>query len=571
VRLWDAASGKETRLIKEPERVFCLALSPDGKTVAVGGGEGLITIQDLETGKELVRWKADREGVSGLAFAPNGKTLASASGNAIRLWEPATGKRLNSTTESQDMVYQLAFSSDGQRLAAVTGGYSYQSLCLWDCATHKQLWRIADIGGRPASVAFAPDGKTLATSQTAPAAVRLWEAATGAPVGRGDAKGSGFGGVAFSPDGSRLISRSDGDLIFWDPKTIRELRRIKMGNRAIGQIAFTPDGETIVCGGQREAVSLWDAATGAKLQDFGLPIQYPDFFAVSWDGRTVAARGGNDAPDASDISVRLWETATGKERCRLRGVRLPYAAAFAPDGRTVATAGADGEVFIWEAATGKELRRLAGHLGGVVALAYSPDGKVLVSGGMDATVLFWDAEALQPARPRPGTDLTAARMNELWETLASEDAAAPYQAMAELADHPAQAAAFFKQQFRAGAKMDGKQIAKRIADLNDDEFATREKAMEELRILGRQAQPDLKEALRGDPPLELARRVRFLLEKLEDKTVPPKELRWSRAVETLERTDAPEARAFLQALADDGSDPSLAREARAYLARLPAP
>jgi len=92
-----------------------------------------------------------------------------------------------------------------------------------------------------------------------------------------------------------------------------------------------------------------------------------------------------------------------------------------------------------------------------------------------------------------------------------------------------------------------------------------------LRILGRQAQPALKEALRGEPPPELAYRARHLLEKLKDRTAAPNELRWSRAVEALERSDAPEAREFLQALADDASDLSLAREARAYLARLPAP
>lgn len=576
VCLWDSASGKQTRRLADaPERVYSLALSPNGKTIAVGGVEGTLTIQDLKTGKELEQWKADRDGVAGLAFAPDGKTLASVSGHAIRLWDPATGKRLNPTTESEDGVYRLALSADGRRLAAVTGGGSYESIRLWDAGARREAWHVADLEGRGLSLAFAPDGMTLATAQLVPNAVRIWDAATGAPVCRGEATGDRLSGTAFSPDGSRLVTGWDGNLIFWDPKTLREVRRIKTDKRSTDQIAYMPGGDTIVCGGQQEVVSLWDAATGAKLRDFGRPIAWPAFFAVSRDGKTVAARGGDDAPGAPDLSVLLWEAATGGERCRLRRTSLPFAAAFAPDGRTIATAGADGDVILWEEATGTVRRRLAGHLGGVLALAYSPDGKVLVSGGMDTTVLFWDAAALQPARPRPEADLTAARMNELWESLISEDGAAAYRAMAELADHPAQTAGLFKQRFHAGAKVDGKQMAKWIAELDDDDFDTREKATRGLRILGRQAQPSLKDALRGQPPPELAWRARQLLERLADKAasarLSPERLRWSRAVETLERIDTREARGFLQSLADDGGDPSLAWEARASLARLPPP
>jgi hypothetical protein len=113
-----------------------------------------------------------------------------------------------------------------------------------------------------------------------------------------------------------------------------------------------------------------------------------------------------------------------------------------------------------------------------------------------------------------------------------------------------------------------------IADLDADDFTVREKASEELAGLGRLAEPALKEALRGQPSPEVARRVRQLLKGLEGKGTPPEKVRTLRALEALERMGTPLAREVLRTLAGDGADPSLAQEAKASLQRLtrrPAP
>jgi hypothetical protein len=122
----------------------------------------------------------------------------------------------------------------------------------------------------------------------------------------------------------------------------------------------------------------------------------------------------------------------------------------------------------------------------------------------------------------------------------------------------------------APSPADRKQVARLLADLDSEEFAVRQKAMEALQQLGERAETALREALEGKPTLELRKRIEELLEGVRIGATAPERLRDLRAVEVLEHIGTAEARAVLRTLAEGAAEARLTREAKASLQRLAA-
>jgi hypothetical protein len=248
------------------------------------------------------------------------------------------------------------------------------------------------------------------------------------------------------------------------------------------------------------------------------------------------------------------------------------ALALSPDHRTAASVHAvfrgDLGVYLWEVATGKERRRFTGHRDVIPTLIFSPDGRHLVSTSADTTALVWDITGPSPNGSLPAAPLARAETETLWADLGGDDAARAFQAVCALIHRPAQAIALLSERLTPAAVADPAEVRRLLAELGNDRFAVREKAAHRLAQLGTQAEAALRQALEEGPPLEVRRRMKELLEKLDEPVSGPGRLRELRGVEVLEYIRSPEARQVLNRLANGAPAAHLTREARAALERM---
>jgi hypothetical protein len=267
----------------------------------------------------------------------------------------------------------------------------------------------------------------------------------------------------------------------------------------------------------------------------------------------------------------ITELATGQE---VRRIELPEGVetvAFSADSKTLACGGAwDGTVHLREVATGKERSRLLGHKGRIDWLTFSGDGQTLATGSDDTTVLIWDLSGKLGVKGRWGALLSQTDLDACWADLAGDDAARAYQSLRRLAASPTSTIPYLRTRLQPVAPVDDQRLARLIAELDNEQFAVREKAREELETLGGLAAAACRKALEGPSSAEVRRRLKALLDKqaraLWD--LSPDRLSQLRALEVLERTATAEARQLLGRLAKGAHGAWLTERARESLERL---
>jgi WD40 repeat protein len=329
----DAASGRElarTEPLAPPERKINYGplhpplFSPDGRALLVNPFTEVLILFDTASGRRV--WTIERmtKRSFGLAFSPDGRTVAIADGDG-HLVEAATGReRLQlagfphqGLDETYHTIHDLRFSPDGKKVVTLNSSPGLWmasdgniDACLWDARDGRRLAVLKEpnASGLVYGAVFSPDGRRLAIASSDHTA-RIWDLATGRVrvVLRGH--GGSVHSVAFAADGRHIVTASDdGTARIWDAGRGRELARLEGHEGPVRSAAFSPDGAVILTSGDDRTVRLWDGGDGRPLCTLVRHDQGIGSAGFSPDGRTVFISFWGEPAASGSLSflTRTW-------------------------------------------------------------------------------------------------------------------------------------------------------------------------------------------------------------------------------------------------------------------------
>jgi len=445
VTLWNRSESELKNLLTLEQPPFLqwdsLAFSPDGHTLAIGGGQyhnpGEVVLWDKETRRIRATLKGHTNQIRDIAFSPDGKTIATVNyDRTVRLWDAYSAQELAVAKDHQATLFCVTFSPDGRYI--VTAGSD--SMIIIRDHNLAELYPLKGHMDNVKCITFSPNGKTLASSSN-DGTVKLWDMEAFEESAGRLWHDAGVYDLAFSPNGKRLVTGSmSGRVRLWDSGTEQQIGELKGHASPVWSVDVSHDGQMVVTGSADRTVRLWDMQSRRLINtlpaftdevfsvafspdDEILAIACRDRSVILWDRiqqkKEVLTEPKGDleyldlnpasaiafSPDGTLLSTghhytwddqpTLWDVVGKKPSIKLQGHyrgNAVWSIPFSHDGRLAATTSVDKTIKLWDRDTGQLRITLHGHVGIVMSADFSPDDRILASGGEDQVVRIWDIQ-----------------------------------------------------------------------------------------------------------------------------------------------------------------------------------
>jgi WD40 repeat protein/predicted Ser/Thr protein kinase len=356
IALWEMADQRLRRLLKgHTERVNSLAFAPDGQALISASADLTVRLWSVSSPPAENISRGQSKAVTCVAVSPNNQVIASGSlDGTVMLWNATTVAPIATLSAHAFPVRAVAFSPDGTRLLSASGqteedGWPFQpgDAKVWDVHTHREVGRLAGITNVVRSVAFSPSGTIAALA--APYAAELWDVVKGRPLGMLAGTRQNLSewvtSVAFSPDGKTLAVGDYSDSIeLWDISSRKETAQLTGLANGAECLAFSPNGQLLASGGRDLIVSLWDVRRRKRIAQLpGHKVFTVSAVAFAPDGRTLASCGWDGA-------VKLWNVASRRELTTFTSTaERALCLVFSGDGGRLVSGHGDGSIRLWRA------------------------------------------------------------------------------------------------------------------------------------------------------------------------------------------------------------------------------
>jgi Tol biopolymer transport system component/tRNA A-37 threonylcarbamoyl transferase component Bud32 len=302
---WQRKVSSLTTLKGHTNFIHSLVFSPDGKRLASASGDFSVKVWDIATGQEIRTLNGHTRAVLSVAFSPNGQRLASASlDRTVKVWDPTTGQESLTLKGHSSAVLSVAFSPDGQRLASAS---SDRTVKVWDPATGQESLTFKGHSSTVLSVAFSSDGKRLA-SFSSDGRLAIWDTASAQETATIQVHAKGAFRVMFSRDGKRIATATrDGTFELRDAGTGQVIRILKVGDGGVTSMALSPVGERIASGSWTGMLTVWDVATGHETLNLTAHTDPVMGFERTVNSVAFSPDGQRIASASWDGTVKVWD------------------------------------------------------------------------------------------------------------------------------------------------------------------------------------------------------------------------------------------------------------------------